>query len=208
MDRRWREAVKLLPRYTIATLAVVVALAAFNIAWLKTTTSGQSAFGFRRDGFDFGVLPMANILAVGLYIVISRRGPARRFLVGFECLGAAALLGYFGCSRLWPDAVRDTASVFFDPVWSALFSWVPQGTPFPYAILYWAMVAATFTAPQLLLAVAGGFLTQWITTRRRHAIATTDASSSSNAADYQPSSDGQSAGRGLRITTSLLLKLA
>jgi hypothetical protein len=110
----------LLPRYTIATLAVIVALIAVDIAWLRIMASGHSVLGFRREGFDFGVLPMVNILAFGLYRLPARCSLKRRFLIGLECSGAAAVFAYAGCTWQYPDAVRDLAP----------YSSTPCGRPF------------------------------------------------------------------------------
>lgn len=145
-------------RYTIGTLVVVVALVGIDFAWLRTMSSEHSVLGFRRGAFDFGVLPMFNLLVLGLYILLFRRPRRRRFLVALEVGGMIALFTYCACTWLWPDIVRETAGLVFDPVWGTFFGWVPPGTPYPYLILYWTLVSATLTAPQLLFGLACGVL--------------------------------------------------
>jgi hypothetical protein len=73
-------------RLPIAWLMAIVALAALNFGAFRAASDDPA-------GPDrllcMAVLPMANVLAVGLLIGRRHRG-SRRFLVGFEAFGAAA----------------------------------------------------------------------------------------------------------------------
>jgi hypothetical protein len=49
---------------------------------------------------------MANVLPFDLYLMIHRRGPEQRFLIGFEVGGLAAALGYAGFAWIAPELLR------------------------------------------------------------------------------------------------------
>jgi hypothetical protein len=68
---------------------VLVAIAALNFGairalWYDLATGRNSN---RLEVLGLGALPMANVLAVGLWINLGRRG-SRPFLLGFEVFGA------------------------------------------------------------------------------------------------------------------------
>ena len=64
-------------RFSIATLAVVVAVVAIDIVWFRTILrTHRSALGFAAEGYDSGLFLMAHVLPFGLYPMIHRRGAA------------------------------------------------------------------------------------------------------------------------------------
>jgi hypothetical protein len=57
-----------------------------------------------------GALPMANVLALGLYPILMARHEYERGrlgLVGFEVGGVAALLLFLACSTLWTKSLSE-----------------------------------------------------------------------------------------------------
>src|SRR5262249_25468409 len=139
------------PRFTIASLAFVVVLLALDFAWmaLLLPIRGFSLFGFAAQGFDVGVLPMANLLALGLYLGLSRRERPHPFLVGFELCGLGAVLAYM--AWCWADP-----GTLANPIISlnrAGWLWKPLSPTDPYLFV---VAAISFTVPQLLVAVLGG----------------------------------------------------
>lgn len=145
-------------RFSIATLAVVVALVAIDIVWIRTLFSThRSLFGFTADGYDSGLFLMANVLPFGLYPMILRSGAEQRFLLGFEVGGLAAALGYACFAWLAPETLRVTASVLLDPIWNLCFGWLPNGT-LEYLVVFDIFSTLGLGIPQLLTAVACGVL--------------------------------------------------
>jgi hypothetical protein len=101
-----------------------------------------------------GALPMASILAVGLFVLMKppsgRRG-GRRFLAGFEAFGVAALFLYIASACLFSEAIhQDLGDLLKRAIWPGrpLFSWC---------------LMALCVLPQLLVALLGG----WLNTRYR-----------------------------------------
>jgi hypothetical protein len=101
-----------------------------------------------------GALPMASVLAVGLFVLMKlpsgRRG-GRRFLAGFEAFGVAALFLYITSARLFSEAIhQDLGDLLKRVIWPGrpLFSWC---------------LMALCLLPQLLVALLGG----WLNTRYR-----------------------------------------
>ncbi len=143
-------------RFTIASLLVAVAVVALDIVWLKSLmTTQRSIFGFAAQGMDMGLFLMANVLPFGLYPMLSRRGEARRFLIGFEVGGLAAALAYACCAWNAPDALDRAAHFILDPVWNLLFGWVGNKGIAALLIMMGFLITG-LGAPQLLVAVVFG----------------------------------------------------
>jgi hypothetical protein len=86
-------------RFHIGSVMALVALAALNFGALRAASGFGGAL---KALLPTGVLPMANILVVGL--VIGRRYPgSRRFLLGFETFGVMALACFITAATLFPD---------------------------------------------------------------------------------------------------------
>ena len=98
------------PRVAIATLIVLIVLLAADCALLRSPFGGNDAVMLR-----LCTIPMANILAFGLYryFVRSRRGEKDPFLFGFEVSGWAALAAFlYGCEA-FPESLRMGLSPIF-----------------------------------------------------------------------------------------------
>ena len=90
------EAAVKLPRLTISSLMILVLLVALDIWACKALLRGGPLFvPDLSDLLVFVALPMANILAIGLYPILRSRHEhesGRPGLVGFEVAGLVALL--------------------------------------------------------------------------------------------------------------------
>ena len=145
-------------RFSIATLAVVVALVAIDIVWMRTIfTAHRSLFGFKAEGYDTGLFLMAHVLPFGFYPMIHRRGPEQRFLVGFEVGGLAAALSYAGFAWMAPEKLWVAFSLPMEPIWNLCFGWLSNGT-LEYILILVIFLALGLGIPQLLTAVACGIL--------------------------------------------------
>jgi hypothetical protein len=143
-----------LPRSSIAGLMTLVAFVAVNCAIVKGITSRPSVWN---EVFILGVLPMANLLAVGLLPWL-RRQPDRAglggFRVGFEVFGWAAMVAFLLLSLQFTD----------------YFFAAPQSALAPYVMLRPGLGLASFAVlifvgPQLALAVLGGWLGRLISNK-------------------------------------------
>jgi hypothetical protein len=145
-------------RFSIATLAVVVAVVAIDIIWFRTIFGRhRSAFGFAAEGYDTGLFVMAHVLPFGLYPMIHRRGAQQRFLIGFEVGGLAAALGYAGFAWIAPETLSVATFVPFEPIWNLCFGWLSNGT-LEFFITFVIVLALWSGIPQLLTAVVCGIL--------------------------------------------------
>jgi hypothetical protein len=115
---------------------------------------GFSVFGFAAQGFDLGVLPMANLLALSLNLRLSRRERHHPFLVGFELCGLGAVIAYMA----WCWADPKTVAILIMPLYRAWWLWNPW-SPKNRDLLVVGANSITFTVPQLLVAVFGGLMT-------------------------------------------------
>jgi hypothetical protein len=148
-------------RFTIATLAFVVVLLALDFAWMRLLhpARGRSIFAFAAQGFDLGVLPMANVLAFGLYSMLSRREEPHPFLVGFEVGGLGAILTYM----VWCWAAPRTVIILIMPLYLAWTLWKPLAPSDPSLLV---VGAVSFTLPELLIAMVCGLITRHFVRRR------------------------------------------
>jgi hypothetical protein len=93
---------------SIASLCLLVALLAVDSAWYRRAFHEHtSAFGFgNAPAFDSGVIPMANILVIGMYRVAVRKAHPSPFLIGFEIGGLVAIAAFIALAWPWPDGLR------------------------------------------------------------------------------------------------------
>jgi hypothetical protein len=148
----------------------VVKTVRFPIAWLMATVALAALdFGAFRAALDHPngpdvllcmvVLPMANVLAMGLLIGHRHRG-SRRFFLGFEAFGAAALAFLIAAIVKGEDWVWSYLMLATEPLRATLRptgggKWTPSRLLVARAFLsLWA------TLPQLSFALIGGFLSQ------------------------------------------------
>jgi hypothetical protein len=101
------------PQVAIATLIVLIVLLAVDCALLRNPFGGNDAATLR-----LCTIPMANVLAFGLYLYVvrSRRGENDPFLFGFAVFGWAALAAFlYGC-----EAFPASLSLAFLPIASSI----------------------------------------------------------------------------------------
>ncbi|MDX2038371.1 MAG: hypothetical protein SFX72_17110 [Isosphaeraceae bacterium] len=167
------------------------AILAVDLAWLRVVAAGPrsvSVVGFDQalglaNGFlfDFGLLGMFNVLAMGLLGLASPKGDRRDFLIGFEAFGLIAMLAYWACCSQWGawflpeprsrhgwgllrvgEVTREVLGGLGIAPKSAL-----AGHGFRSFILF-AVYATVLTAPQVVVALAGGRLARLTVRGRRN----------------------------------------
>ena len=132
-----------------ALMAIVLLIAldcmAFNILLNRPFFERQLS-----EVVFFGALPMANILAIGLFRLLTernRRGRTRSFLVGFEVFGGVVLVVFLACTWVAADPIHHGV----DDVLRPLF--LRPGNP-----LFLVGAVTLLLLPQLALASVGGWL--------------------------------------------------
>lgn len=120
-------------RLSITSLMIVLLILAADLAWLRwfLIQGRRSLFGLHPMGLDLGIIPMARALAMGGFLIASRRRRSRPFLVGFTTSGSVALMAYFACCLLAPQ-VLDRALRSLRPAlngWSERDSFVSSWRP-------------------------------------------------------------------------------
>ena len=132
-------------RFSLSTLMFGILVLALNLG------TGGPYFGptgmERSSLLSSGAQPMASILAVGLFVLMTRqpgRPGCRRFLAGFEAFGLAALFLYIAAAALFSEPIhRNLGDLLKQFIWT--------GRPlFSFALM------AVLLLPQLLVAVLGG----------------------------------------------------
>jgi hypothetical protein len=133
-------------RFSISGMMAVVALFALDFMAIRTPLNGLSVTACM---LLLGGLPMANLLTAGLLVMLPdrlRRRVDRPWLVGFEVVGWTALFGYASCAYYHAYALRES-------VVHALGLLTSLGNP-----AFLTAVVAILSAPQLGLALVGGWL--------------------------------------------------
>ena len=164
------------PRIKIIWAMAFVAFAALNFGAIRAMSDvrrelyrAQTMEQFNRamdahktvDILQYGALPMANILTLGLLVGCLRRG-SRRFVWGFETFGVLVLILFviIACFR-----VNDLTELFAKSFAKLVTPLVrrPNGSNFP--MMDWMIIYSTaivwLVLPQITIAVAGGFLTRY-----------------------------------------------
>jgi hypothetical protein len=143
-------------RFPIAWLMAAVALAALDFGAIRAALDDPAGPNLL---LCMAVLPMANLLAVGLLIGHRHRG-SRQFLVGFEAFGAAALAFLIAAIFSGEGWVWSYLNVITGPLRATLG---PTGggrwSPFRLVVAR-SCLSLWATLPQLTLALAGGFLSR------------------------------------------------
>jgi hypothetical protein len=135
-----------LPLWWLLTLVVVAAL---DCAALRSPLSGRRLTLIMNL---LGVLPMANLLFLGLLVSLRREGRRLTFWVGFELAGLLVLLIYIASTISHSQELREVVAATLHLVG-------PPGTlTFPAA-------AAVLLLPQVLLAFLGGCLSEHVVSR-------------------------------------------
>jgi hypothetical protein len=140
------------PRFRISSLMVAVAIAALDSWAIVGVELGNAGILL-----VFGVLPMANVLVVGL--LAARHRPTNRpYLLGFEAFGATALAFYI---LLVTTCHGQDGPIFYsiEFVGDALRRIIGQDHPF-FIPIAWFLLVVVLGAPQLALALIGGILSR------------------------------------------------
>ena len=149
-------------RFKISTLLIVVVVLALDFAWLHALNPNartSSVLGFELPGFDIGVLPMANLLAIGAAFLLRWPHDLDPFFWGFEAFGAAALFLFMILCWAFPNL----AILLIVPLFLLASLWTRIDPSGPSILIVGAI---SFTAPQLLIATLGGFLTRFLVHRQ------------------------------------------
>jgi hypothetical protein len=148
-----REIALSLRRISVASLCVLIALLAVDCAWYRRAfLEHRSAFGFGdAPAFDTGVIPMSNILAIGIYLAATRKVRAGPFLIGFEVAGLVAIVSFIALAWTWPDGVR----LWLRPIYTVWSRWSSGPLPDIYILIG---DTACFLPLQVLFAAGGGLL--------------------------------------------------
>ena len=133
-------------RVRVASLMVFVAVVALNFAAIGVALGRSDRFN---EEWLMGALPMANAVAVGLFIGY-RRHRCNRFQLGFLAFGSTALGLYVGGLWLYPDMTGLHFRLFTEPHDMLLDT---------IHIVVWDMFPVVLVAlSQVVFAIFGGFL--------------------------------------------------
>jgi hypothetical protein len=140
----------------IAWLMAIIALAALNLGAIRAALDESGGLDLQ---LCIVVLPTANVLAMGL-LIGHRHRESRRFLLGFEVFGAAALAYLIVANLSGKDWVWSYLTLASEPLRAAI---APTGGG-KWSTLR-LLAARSFlslwaTLPQLAFALIGGFLSR------------------------------------------------
>ena len=165
------------PSQTTIGLTAFVALAAADLVWLRGFAHEErSFFGLAIAALDDGIVPTANLLALGAYRLYRNGSRPHPFTNGFAVGGFLILLAYIAAAVFWPEGIQRAlvacvlhgGTDVFNP-WVTRFA-PALGTHTRFRVSLWLMVVAVLTLPQLLFAVASGVFASWRSKRRRAAV--------------------------------------
>jgi hypothetical protein len=143
------------PQVAIATLMGLILLLAVNCALLRNPLGGDPDVATLRRC----TLPMANVLAFGLYLYVirSRRGQKDPFLLGFAVFGCAALAAFlYGC-----EASPMSLILAVLPIVSPIRRMFKDTVAHEYAIaVSLTVLSLVLTVLFSLIALVGGCLTR------------------------------------------------
>jgi hypothetical protein len=131
---------------------VVIAVVALNLTAMRAVSDIRSHTNNHGVAIlALGVLPMANILAVGLLIGRRQRG-SRPFLLGFEAFGAAALVVYLALVGFFAEgSVMPYLYLVLNPLAKTIGLHIP---------VFYSVTAVMLGLPQLAFALIGGVLSR------------------------------------------------
>jgi hypothetical protein len=148
-----------LPSFSIADLMVIVAIVALDSLAIReaiTEAQGTPILVF----LVLGGLPMHSVLVIGLLLMLRRRKLGREpvpFLIAFEVIGCVCLLVYvvlcFQSGRLIDTHLDDTLGPVLRATGFQPFS-------APDWIIRVGLAMSYLTAPQLAIALVGGWFSQ------------------------------------------------
>jgi hypothetical protein len=98
-----------LPHFSISTLMALVALVALDFGVVRTLFDHRFVPRDVCDLLTFGILPMANVLALGLFPFLTRSGRvvSRPRRIGFEVFGAVGLVLLLVCCLLATGTIHE-----------------------------------------------------------------------------------------------------
>jgi hypothetical protein len=141
---------------------VAVAVAALDFSAIRVCLDAPSRWGV---GFLLGVLPMVNVLGVGL-LISQHRPQARPFLLGFEIFGAMALSLYValtilltdpgGASKTYGDLIHWYLMLLCGPIEAA----IGRDSPVLLGLVIVPVIVVMLGWPQVAFALIGGFLSR------------------------------------------------
>jgi hypothetical protein len=157
MDFSAQEVAVRLPRFKIAWMMFLVAIAGINFAGIRPLLDDNGQADTVRVLLSLGALPVANVLVVGMLIARKRPG-SRPFLLGFEVFGALALAPYIVAatfSRSGNGPLDRYLSLQLDPL-------RPVIQPYTFVSVATELFVAIFmlVGPQLVFALIGGLLSR------------------------------------------------
>ena len=141
------------PRFRIAWIMLAVAIAALDFGVMREVVGSRSVRGIL---LLLGILPMANVLAVGM--LINQRRPGNRpFLLGFEVFGAMALIVYIALVYYFDRGIETT---YLRPLIDLLMKTIGQDRPIVFISVLYAGSMLILGCPQLVFALIGGRLSR------------------------------------------------
>ena len=138
------------PRFRIAWLMVLVAIAALNFGAIRVF----SYYTYFYPLVCAGSLPMANVLVAGLLIGCRHR-ENRQFLLGFEAFGATALAVYLALAIRFPRELFLTYFELAATPCRTVIGYFLRAGDMPISVVVWAVM---LVLPQAIFALIGGFL--------------------------------------------------
>jgi hypothetical protein len=163
------------PRFSIASMILVVLVIGLDLYWIRhDLQSAQSMFGLTFMGLDFGIIPMANLLALGTFRIFMRRGRPLPFTTGFTLAGAVCWLIYIAMAVRVPGKVTLYLVAVTEKIMvPQRISWIDQassGLSFNRRIELWKLlwVTAALNWPQFFVALLCGLLAVVLHRARSH----------------------------------------
>ncbi len=148
--------------FSIAEMMAIVAIVALDCLVIRVGRSPQSG-----PYLIFGGLPLQIALVIGLFIMIRRRTPMDKplpFLFGFEAVGWTSHLIYVAAcvqaATSIDSYVVDIVSLVVDTLNALLGATKVRPNPTVGFIAVLGLVTSCLTAPQLAMALVGGWISQ------------------------------------------------
>jgi hypothetical protein len=153
----------MLPRRSISTLMVVVAVVAIDIASLRAYYASRGPVpGPQWQALLLGVPLISVCLQYGLFRLIRDRGRGRSFWFGFEVSGSVVVCIFISTFAFLPssmDFIICYGVAYYYELISVLFRQpLRRGVLGQYAFLWWLADSILLFLPQLLIALSGGLL--------------------------------------------------
>ncbi len=150
-------------RVSIGWLMLAVALIGFHLAVI---CAPGSLFGL--DNLEVGLLPGVTALGLMLFAMIERPGERRRdFLRGFVASLAVAISVYLVCCLTIPDLVRRPVVYYINEIEPYLYD-ADLAVVYRLSLEIQGLILGL---PQLLFALAGGVVLQYMARTRHHSSA-------------------------------------